>query len=240
MVQLVIILCRTDTRFFHDLNNKKILIVGPVFNPEIVEKKSKDFDVIISPNYYKNSGIFRNKNTSGTQISYYNNYRAKERLPEVVDACENLQWAVMGSEKAVKNLLGNLKESLETKVRVLNFGGQIFNFTDLQGLQRIVIDLLAFQPSKIHISDFTFYSSVGSDYSPGYKPEDVAQDAATNLDDLRQHEALGNYSLIKFFYEIGILTCDEDTQSILDLDVRDYAEMLDRKFQINDRLLCNE
>ena len=145
----------------------------------------------------------------------------------------------MGSEKAAKKLLGNLKEDLETKVRVSNFCG-IFNFTDLMGLQRIVIDLLAFQPSEIHISNFTFYSSAGSDYSPGYKPQDVAQDAATNLDYLRQHEAIGNYSFIKFLYETGLLTCDDDTRPILELDVRDYAEMLDKKFQINERLLCNE
>jgi hypothetical protein len=233
------IVSKTDSMFSHDLNDKKILIVGPLLKPETSEKKCKEFDVVISPNYYKESEIFSNNNTSGVQISYYNNYRLRERLPEVVHACENLQWAVVRSGKASKKLLENLKGDLKTKVRVSSFP-HIFNFTDLMGLQRILVDLLTFQDSDIHISNFTFYCSEGSDYSPGYKPQDVAQDVATNLNDLRQHEAIGNYSFVKFLYETGLVTCDDGTRSILEMDVRDYAEMIDKKFQTNDGLLYNE
>ena len=220
---------RLDKKYFQTLNSSKIIINGPLTLSRTMDKKRQRFDVNITTNkFIKSSGRLENSHSS-ISISYFNNYRVRERRQEVVAACKELNWSVLKSQKGLNKLSKDLEASSKINLRVL-IHDEVFCFVDLMGLQRILLDLLHFPFSEIFISNFSFNSNTGPEYDLNYKHSDIDISLKTILSDMREHDAVANFSFVKYLFQNGFVTCDQTVRSILELEVKDYARILDEKF----------
>ena len=218
-------------QFHEEIKGKNILIPGPVYLNASENISKEQYDIQIFPNLYVTNNFIKNWQPRKINISYFNHYRVRERTSEVIDACKFLDWAVTRSEKGRKKVRASLTEGCDTNVRSLG-EKPIFDFVDLMGLQRILLDIMAFEPNKIMITNFTFHVDNLSDYDAGYKAPDIVASKTRILDTLRAHDAIGNFAFVKALHQKGILSCDSEMERILKLSLIEYAANLDEKFQL--------
>lgn len=225
--------CNTllQRQFHKEIKGKNILIPGPVYLKASENINKEQYDIQVFPNLYVTNNFIKNWQPEKVNISYFNHYRVRERTTEVLDACRFLDWAVTRSDKGRKKVRASLTEGSDTNVRSLD-EKPIFDFVDLMGLQRIILDIMAFEPNKIMITNFTFHVDNLSDYDTGYKAPDIDSSKMQILGALREHDAIGNFAFVKALHQRGVLSCDSEMERILKLSVAEYAANLDKKFSL--------
>ena len=68
------------------------------------------------------------------------------------------------------------------------------------------------------------------------KHSEIDVSLKTVLNDLRVHDGVANFSFVKYLFQNGFVKCDQAMQSILELEVKEYARILDKKFGLYDGL----
>lgn len=186
------------------LNNKKILVVGPLskknnYNdydtvifiksqPKKILKKLTNKNVII----YFNSHNIRNKNLH----NFYNDNFNEVNLFKV------------------KEVVGLSKTSLINKNPYLLSGGPMM-------LQNILFDIMIYNPNKIFISGFNFYCSKKM-YNDSYQSIRWYDDIFYVRKSFALHDLISNFLFVKNIFDINLLSVDELGSEILKLSVKDY------------------
>ena len=88
-----------------------------------------------------------------------------------------------------------------------------------------VLDLLASAPASVHVTTTTFYVS-GQSYDPRYLVVELRPDQ-THVRALAQHDPFTGRHLLQHLRAAGLMTTDEATGAVLDLDDDAFAARLD-------------
>lgn len=213
-----------DFKFKKYIENKKINIIGPLKNKIIINKNNlKNFIIIRfkNNNYLKKDDIHPNiiylNGTATRQLSEKKNYLKKDN---------NLIWIVF----IQKNFYKNSEKKSFFNYRFANNGSAfLFNcFTELNLLQKVLLDLFLFTPHKITLYNFDIklskYYSIGYGiYNTKKKQEKI------KLSFL--HNQIVMFDFINYFYKREKIKLDKRLNAIINMGKDKYLLQLEKNWK---------
>lgn len=212
-----------DKKFKIYLKGKKIALVGPKFSNKPLGDEIDNYDVVIRTNFRKNSNLPYSVYGSKTNVSYYNSYRVVNTKDDIKKNQTELDWMVFKSENDIRKLELDFSQ---INTRVSMDPSNFFLFSSPMSPQRIIYDILSYQPKELKIFHFDFYNS-GS-YNENYKHWDLSNKKISN--NLREHGAFSCFIFMKNFYEMNYFLADTQTEHVLKQNINQYANNLDKNF----------
>ncbi len=214
---------KIDLIYENFIKDKNVALVGPAKSNKELGNEIDNYDVIIRPNFLKNSNQPFSIYGSKTHVSYYNSYRVNKMPEEIKKNYEYLEWIICKSENDIKKI--GLK-NINQKLRVTKDPMDYFIYEDPMLPQRIIYDVISFRPSNFKIFHFDLYNS--KSYNDNYKNWDLNKRSISNS--LRIHGPLSCFIFMQNLYKMEFFRADKDTEKVLNLDVYEYGKNLDRNY----------
>lgn len=217
-----------EDEFGKYLFGKRIIISGPAAREQKLEALHMD-EVGIKFTYRGRAYLSEMEKEFIPNISYYNFASSEIIFSEKQDFVDDLNYIVL---KGTNN--NNKSLRMDAKVRIahmLSFGCG-FGYPNM--VQIALYDLFHYN-SKIYIENIDCYYSKKI-YSPGY--------LAIEYNDLRKfkkqegtsyamQDIIGNWRLLKTWYEEGKFLCDERLKNVLALSEDEYAKGLEEYHRLD-------
>lgn len=214
---------KRDLIFEGFIKDKKVALVGPAESNKKLGHEIDKFDVVIRTNFLNNSNQPYSVYGSKTDVSYYNSHRISIMPEEIKKSHEDLKWIICKSEKDIKKL--GLK-NYYNKFRVTKDPMDYFIYEDPMLPQRIIYDIISFNPSNFKLFHFDLYNS--KKYGSNYKSWDLDRRSISNS--LRSHGPMSCFIFMKNLYKMKFFNVDKDTENVLNLDVFQYGKNLDQNY----------
>lgn len=210
-------------KYHQMLLDKNVAILGPAeFNESELMKELESIDVLILTNVLADSDIINTiKGLNIKIVSYYNAFNAKKIFydPKLNPGkyVDFFIYSDVGYAYQATQLV-------RRKARVFNKNPYMLCGAP-QAFQSILYDLARFNARSIKVFGVTFYASKVS-YRRGY---------STPLDrvlyDLARHDAIGNFVFAKQIFDEGFFNGDSEVERILNMDNKEYLEVLEGVFR---------
>lgn len=207
---------------FHDfISNKKIIIIGPI-HKKIKVKKSKKTLVV----RFKNNNYLKLKKDILPNIIYLNgtasaeNYHNRNYIAEK----KTLSWIVFINETLFK-LYNYEKKFIQTRYAD-NTTAVLFNsFTELNLLQKVLLDLFLYKPYNINLFNFDLKITLNSEI--GYGIYNTAK-KQKKIKLTFNHNQIVMFDFIKFFYESGKINLDNRLSDIINQGKNKYLVKIEK------------
>ena len=209
--------------FYKYLRGKKIALVGPNLSNKLLGEEIDNYDIVIRTNFRENSNVPHSVYGTKTNIAYYNSFRVANMSQEIKSSQPFLDWIIFKSENDIRKL--NL-DFLKVNLRVSINPSRLFLYSSPMSPQRIIYDILSYQPEYLKIFHFDLYNS-GS-YNKNYKNWDLNKSAISNS--LREHGAYSCFVFMKNLFELNFFEADKDTANVFKQTLSEYSINLDKNY----------
>jgi len=217
---------KKDREFFDYVHNKSIAIVGPAQSNDMLKDEIDSYDIVIRLNYRGGNKMppeieFGSK----VNISYYNSvFSADISNYENMDFFKNLDYIIFKDikhhyQKIIIRKYQHVRKWISFNLFV--FGGKI------NMIQNVILDLLAFEPSKIKIFKANLYLTENNYYS-GYQISNYNNDQYYNwLQHWYTHDIVTHFNLTKTLWKNSLIEVDNCLEDVLELNCEDYISKMD-------------
>ena len=218
-----------DQMFANLLNDKTVLILGPMGDNGYTKHYMDKCDVVISMTYRKNlvEEIGEKKH-----ISYYNG-QSVQLLGE-----KKLKYYMLDLDIAVFKEIQHLyqEEMVQERCARVAYGGSdglcnrkdkvFFSFLyatvcESNLLQRILLDILLFKPKKIYVANANLYWGKKR-YNDKYVITEEIHGLIDDKASFATHNMINMYQITKFLYDSGVIEVDAELKKILDMGLKQY------------------
>lgn len=206
---------------------RSVAVVGPADTGQPLGREIDGFDIVVRTNVFSMADIDHSANVLGNRVdvSYYVHRTFKYRQKEIYDLAAS--HGVIPVFRRASNLkvarasvgLDRARASSTTPMPFLSELGY------MHAVQRIVWDLLQFQPSRIKLFNVTFYA--GQMYAPGYRP----LRKAVPLSSLGwAHDPLQGFLFIRNLLHRQVVEADPVAAAVLGWNRQDYVDYLQEHY----------
>lgn len=234
---------KTSSRLSHNgfdqaVAGKKVLILGPAPGGSVTQEFTDTFDVLAIPKLHK--GMWLGEGTVAREhqivITYLNHQTVARVLRE--DFLDTSGWHIarVKSVDDVAAIESKIPADVLPKrqVGLMSSPDEIMmnDYGAFMG-PAMVFDLLCSRPASLHLSGFTFYVDTDAGtYRATYDSRNHSDVVLVNA--LRTHGAFSNFLFVKSLWQWGIITGDQEMETVLSMSAEDYADYLDRRFGLGD------
>lgn len=218
----------SNLNFFNLINGKRVCFVGPAAT-EIEEGAAiDDFDVIVRINFTSPEDIAGHEKTHGslTHITYINGMMHKFLPKESFLFFQEHELHVVFRNSAYKKIMYKyFKKSVDDNIRQMLSLPLVFGSDRLSyfGLQRIILDLLAFMPKSIYIYNVDFFTNISNSmHIAGYKTAGM---------DFYEHDPLQSLRVTRYLFKSGLISGDEIFEHIMGWTDDQYLARLDEIYK---------
>lgn len=219
-----------NNNFYKSISGSKVLILGPRANLNELEA-GDEFDAIVVMNYHgpvpERDKIIASafKKARTTLILYFANDVSKLLSSKI----KEVHWDYEPDFIVTKSNQFSFQHAMLRKEnsRTLNTVDALLVLGSGNFLQQCLYDLLCFNPGLVKIIGLDFW--VGSStYSKGYKIQE--SDEKFPKYSFAAHNVFSNFLFPKALKKAGILECSDVVGSVLDLELKEYAERLGERY----------
>ena len=216
---------RIQDEFGEYLKGKKVILSGPASREKELEALQKD-EIGIKITYRGKEYLSEMEKKFTPNISFYNYEYSEKLFKEKQPFVDDLDYIVLKGECSNFYNLG-----IDNKVRVahyLNFGCG-FGYPNMA--QVALYDLFHYT-NRIYVENFDCYYNKKI-YSEGYfvKKDEYKRDLdkkAHFLKGIVMHDLVGNWRLLKTWFEDKLFLCDERLREVLSLSENIYVEGIEK------------
>ena len=211
-----------DKKFDELIRGRRVCVVGP--SPSELNNGSyiDEFDVIVRPNYTGPQDIYGFSKTHGslTHVSYFNAPVAK--FLNFNDISKNFE------ENSITGVFRNSQHFLRfgnhlPNSRYINPMPRTFaSRFSFHGIQRIVLDLLHFEPDSIALFNLDFFTGLA-----GGKSNRISSYKTAGSHVGYFHDPLQGLRLIRYLREAELISVDALIEEILHWSDKDYLNHLE-------------
>jgi hypothetical protein len=217
---------KNDEKFSKYIANKKLIIIGPLKKKIHVEDKNFDNFLIIrfkNNNYLKRKRYLPNiifmNGTASRDFFYKKDYILKKKY---------LQWLIYINETFY--IRYNKKIKLVENRFADNTRPIIFNcFTELNLLQKTLLDLSLFSPQKVILLNFDLYLSKYTEIGYGIYNTLIKKKREINFS--FNHNQIIMFDFINFFHAHKKISLDNFLKSIINKGKINYLETFENKLK---------
>lgn len=217
-----------DDFYYKGFSGKSVLVLGPAVQNNISNIEESDFDVVV----YINNLVSKICNNNSIKIAYFNSDFTYTQYKKILLYQDQLDFMVFKSFDDLIFMRDHLNKCNISKLKLIHSADRlILNFwlPMPMGLINILYDLTWEYPEIIHVSGFDMYTN----QAKGSYRKDYSNNSPTKvLMSLRVHDAISNYLLVKLFRDFNVFTTDTFLDSILQMNVNEYAQQLDLVFNL--------
>lgn len=214
-----------DSDMLDLITGRRVAVVGPAATPDQYGKIIDDHDVVVRTRYAKDPTDEQTaREGSRTDIAYYSGL-------DLIDGYADAAAAVHAGELQLAVTRPFHAETRRTPpywLRTARFEYGLYFRGAPQGIQRIIYDLLQFQPTQISLFHADFYAGHQA-ATPGYRAGygGFGPHAATN-DVVVMHDLAYEFRLMQKLKTTGLLTAHGSAAEVLELSEDDYLQRLSR------------
>jgi len=219
-----------DRKFSDYIQNKSIAIVGPVDAKLNLGEEIDKHDVVIRFNYNGLDESLHKSMGKKTTISYYiTEILIKDKFDKnKIEKMNELEWAIFDTAHKKESIcfLGveaNLRQRFLIAHAYLN---PYFKGTS-NAIQRVLLDLLRFDTSKITIYNTNLF--LESNYHKSYKSRGTL--GAEHLI-FNWHDPLSNFIFLKRLKVFNMIETDSVLSDILTMSSQEYIDALEERYGI--------
>lgn len=206
------------------VKGKRVAVVGPADTGDMLGQAIDEYDVVVRPRY--NPGFLdthREAMGSRTDIAYYSGHDLEEFLDVARQAVE------AGDLKVVNTRPFTYRKYHRLQLPWLRFYRHDFSlcYSGAQlGIQRMVYDLLQFEPSEICIFNSDFYT--GSQmFTAGWRPQDSFGPGSHINDIVAAHDIKADFEFTQALMKTGIVTAQGRAAEVLDMTPSEYVNAVE-------------
>jgi hypothetical protein len=202
------------------LSNKKILIIGPNSEFKLNKRENYDFYALLNNFYFPNRQ--KNKTIRIFSGDFVNN-TSKKIIKELIN---NSAIVFFQYSEHKKNFLNK-----ENKKKLLYLDANFHNFFNGKpnGIQRALIYLLQFKPSKIMLTNFNFFLNLG--FQKNYQSTKLATNNISRyFRGLAFHDIFFQFIFTKNLYKNNLVSVDYKIKKILSMSLAKYSILLNRNW----------
>jgi tetratricopeptide (TPR) repeat protein len=211
------------------VQGKRIALVGPAVVTEEFGDEIDSYDTIIRTRFSKDF-VEKNRATGGTRshIAYYSRRDVGPLYAETAKAVEagDLELAVARpmAYSSFKRQAVN-----DTWLRFYRYEYSLYFMSTALGIQRIIYDLLQFEPAEISLYNIDFYAGTEA-FAAGYRdPKDTAMAQNSLLNDVfASHDLKKDFEFTQRLTRNGIVKASGVTAKLLGLTPDAYVERLEK------------
>lgn len=202
---------------------RKALIVGPTMysHEEMAELLSRSEMILTS-----DIGLASRLATNAADVRLYvNNYKARCRTLEIMEAAESVSSITVKSEhtrQAILSLIPHAHVKLCQNLDICLLG----HYGSTQ-IPIMIHDVFMHGLGEISIIGADFYTS-GASYRPDYKTNDLSKDAV--LRQLRLHDPFPGYLFSSMLISMGVVKLSRACPPVMGNDELEYGQILDNIF----------
>lgn len=214
-------------RFASLLSGKKVAVVGPADTNQDLREEIDGYDVVVRTNVFSRDDFMLDGGRLGQKvdISYYPRAPVGLRKDELIRfAAQESCVFVFRNEKSIEEYG---KENLRPQDRVISNSPSNFMpvFQNMHAIQRIVWDLIKYQPEEIKVFNVNFYA--GNLYHEKYRP----RGEEPTLKSLGlQHDPVQSFMFSQMLYKTKIVKFDKVASGILEMSIPDYIDYLQKNY----------
>ena len=220
-----------EQQFLHFLKGKNVAVVGPANSDEITGDEIDGFDIVIRLNFRSDIKLPKKNHGSKTDISYYSIAHFQRYPVLIAEAIDNLEWCCMKLERDASSLRSTkVVEIKNNKIRAFFTRDQQLLNGSLNMVPNASMDALTFNPARLKIfcTDLFIGSHIKSYVSDPIHKQFLSDHSIT--DSCRTHDCFSNFLFLQRLYDLQIVEVDEKLKKILELDIEEYASILQRKY----------
>ena len=203
------------------LKDKRILIIGPLINKLNLKKKDLINSIIIR---FKNNNFIKNPNLY-PNIVYLNGTASRQYFENknFLSKGKNLIWVIYINKFFYKTY----KQKDEFKKRFINNSSAILfsSFTELNLLQKTLLDLVLFKPKEIKLLNFNLKLTKKTQIGYGIH-NNLSKQMKNNI--TFNHNQIVMFDFIKFFYKKKITSLDNHLKRIIIGKKINYLKKLEK------------
>ena len=211
---------KKDIEFEKYLRNKKINIIGPLDKKINFSKKELKNNIIIR---FKNTNYLTKKDYY-PQITFLNGRASRKYLEnkDYLSIDKGLLWIVYINETFYKKFkrVSNIKNRF-----AFNTGAVLFTcFTELNFLQKVLLDLILFNPRQIKLHNFNMYLTKRTKIGYGVN-NTLKKQMNSNIS--FNHNQIVQFDFINFLYKKNFFSLDENLKKIIKNGKQSYLVRMD-------------
>lgn len=206
------------------VKGKRVAVVGPADTGDALGRAIDEYDVVVRPRY--NPGFLdthREAMGSRTDIAYYSGHDLEEFLDVARQAVET------GDLKVVNTRPFTYRRYHHLQLPWLRFYRHDFSlcYAGAQlGIQRMVYDLLQFEPSEICIFNSDFYTGARM-FSEGWRPVDRFGPGSHINDIVAAHDIKADFEFTQALMKTGIVTAQGKAAEVLAMAPDEYVRAVE-------------
>jgi hypothetical protein len=210
-----------DKKFWNLIKDKTVAVVGPAPSGQPYGDEIDSFEIVIRMGYMGPESMpDRSEFGKTVNVSYYGE-AISEKIDIInTDFLNKLDFSVFKTTKYCfqKDLIRREKGRISMKNSNFFYGSPL-------EANRILYDLLHFQPHKIKLFKSNFYHS-NNIYYAGFKPEIFSLNKI--FYGFAHHDILSNLNFTRIIRNNGLIEADRDCHNVLDLNSFDYCASMEK------------
>ena len=213
-----------DEEFKKYLRNREVSIIGPLSKKINCSKKELKNNIVIR---FKNNNFLTSRDCN-PNITYLNGTASKKYFEKksYLSKGKNLTWVIYIN----KSLYKTYKINNDFKNRFADNTAAILftSFTELNLLQKVLLDLILFNPKKIKLYNFNI--KLTKETQIGYGIHNTLKKQMKNTITFN-HNQIVMFDFINFFYKKRIIFLDNNLESIIKNGKNNYLKKLEKTWK---------
>ena len=213
-----------DEEFKKYLRNRELSIIGPLSKKINCNKKEFKNNIIIR---FKNNNFLTSRDCN-PNITYLNGTASKKYFEKksYLTKGKNLIWVIYINKSLYKSfkINNNFNNRFADNTAAILFT----SFTELNLLQKVILDLILFNPKKIKLYNFNI--KLTKETQIGYGIHNTLQKQMKNTITFN-HNQIVMFDFINFFYKKRIIFLDNNLKSIIKNGKNNYLKKLEKKWK---------
>lgn len=213
-----------DKEYKKYLKNKKINVIGPLSKKINFRKKKLRNDIIIR---FKNNNHLTNQDYH-PDITYLNGTASKQYFKQknFLSSGKNLKWVVYINKSLYKRY--KINDNFNNRFAD-NTAAILFTcFTELNLLQKVLLDLILFNPKEIKLYNFNIKLTKKTQIGYGIN-NTIKKQMKSKI--TFNHNQIVMFDFINFFYKKRIALLDDNLKSIISNGKDDYLKKLEKTWK---------
>lgn len=206
------------------IGGKRIAIVGPAATKEQLGGTIDSYDVVVRPNFSPQL-IGNNPKSMGsrTDVAYYSG----QDMTKLIDDVESLVQA--SPVKIINTRSFSYQAYNHRQIPWLRFSRNDWSLSfhgSPLGIQRMIYDLLQFDPKEIGIFNSDFYTGDG-EFTEGYRSERSFGPGSFKNDLLVVHDLLTDFRFTQAMLKTGRVTAQGRAAEVLEMTPEEYLRQVE-------------
>ena len=203
----------SSSKFSEFVRNKRIIVIGPAGSEKQINDYNKQDDIILRFTYRGKKYLPNINSDLPTNLSYYNVEASKKLLSDNPPFLKDLDFYCCRIPKIdVKDSKGRCED-------IYNFA---IPFGILLSGQACILDLLQFDIKSIYLTNYNLY------YSKQKHEKNYEISELTPYRTYAYHDIEGNFNLVKNLKSAGLITCDDELNTVLNMSSEEYMRGLEQ------------